>query len=148
MSRSARLGQILGFLHHREQDAARALAKQQAQLSASQDLLVQLQSYRQQSGQQIAGGEVQRSSELIQQRDFLESMDRAISEQRSAVAQATERYQSQKNDWLARRVRRRALGRAVTKLLRDEEKAQRRQEQRAMDDLVMRRFQGMSEASD
>jgi len=138
MTRSSRLGVILSYLRNRERDAARALGQRQGRLAQTRNVLHQLETYQAEFLEAGVPNDIRSVQALVQRGNFLDAMDAAIGDQNHAVVAVTAEYQECKQQWLQRRTRRRALGRAVTRLVRQEQLAESRREQRGADDLVAR----------
>ncbi len=136
MTRSKRMKPVKEVAEHREQDAARALGREQDRLAAERGKLQQLIAYRDEYALSFEsrGGKGVNARELQNFRAFLGRLNAAIEQQGKVVAQAEQACEAQRRQWLQRRSRSQALGKVMDRYHRDEARERERREQAASDE--------------
>lgn len=140
MQRSDRIKPVKDLADSRERDAGRLLVEARERVEECERQLQQLQSYR---DEYLGGGEpglgTTDTVRLANRSAFLERLNEAIREQTARTTEARHELERRTEAWRHTRVESAALGRAVDRFERDEQRDAERREQREQDELSMQR---------
>jgi flagellar FliJ protein len=141
MKRSTRLQRVSELGVHEEQRAGRQLAAAREARGGAQDMLEQLQGYRQEylqlfERQRAAGMDPVRYSNFQR---FFDQLDRAIAEQRRALASSEQRVQQQQALWLEKRQNTEIMSKLTGRLTAEALRADEKREQKQADELSSQR---------
>lgn len=140
MKKSKKLEPVYRYSESRQQDAARLMAESIRQLEAQQKQLNDLLRYRSeymlklQSRQSAPQGAVQ----LKDFRVFLTKLDHAIELQQQRLDAAGKNYTEKRQQWMASRTRKRAVGEVIDRHRQRERVLDDRREQFEADELAIR----------
>ena len=141
MKRSKRLQRVSELGEHEEQRAGRQLAAAREAQGGAQQMLEQLQGYRKEylqlfEQQRATGMDPVRYSNFQR---FFDQLDRAIEEQRSALASSEQRVQQQQALWLEKRQNTEIMSKLTGRLTAEEHRADEKREQKLADELSSQR---------
>jgi len=136
MTKSKRFKPIAEFAHSKEQNAAQLLGKSRQTLSADEQRLTELTTYRAEYVESyMSAGELGMSiSQIRNYRSFLQNLDVAISQQKIVVADSSEVMNEDKSQWLDSLSRKKVLNKVIDKYKYQEQKEGAKKEQREIDD--------------
>lgn len=141
MKRSERLQRVSKLGEHEEQRAGRQLAAAREAQGGAQKMLEQLEGYRQEylqlfEQQRVAGMDPVRYSNFQR---FFDQLDRAIEEQRRALASSDQRVQQHQALWLEKRQHTEIMSRLTGRIAAEAQRADDKREQKQTDDLSSQR---------
>ena len=138
---SARLQPALDVARNREQDAAQGMAAQQRRLTALEQRLQQLQTYRREYANQLQDAGRGGLSPLQFQHyiAFINSLDHSIQNSRQQLESLRDQCREKREQWLQTRAKTRALETVVERRQAQQRQAEARREQAQADDLGPRR---------
>ncbi len=137
---SKRFETIHRLAEKKEHDAAALLAQARRERDQARQRLQELEVFRR---EYLEGhGRVSAIGSPVQLREFqvfIDKLEQAIDTQRRLVEEMEARCQQARQSWQERHTRTRAIGNAVEQKRNDERAREARQEQRQLDDRVLRR---------
>jgi flagellar FliJ protein len=140
LQRSDRIRPVKDLADSRERDAGRLVAEARARVEECERQLQQLQRYRE---DYLGGGGAALGTtdtvRLTNRGAFLDRLNEAMREQTARVAEAHDELARCTEAWRHSRIESTALGRAVDRFERDEQRDADRREQREQDELSMQR---------
>lgn len=140
MTRAERLQPVVQHTDDREQRALREFAASQGLLDSERARLAQLEAYRLEYLQQRQGRTaVYTPVELQEFNRFLQQLERAIECQRDVIRQRERDLADKRRAWFATRADSKAIHKAVDRLQRQEDYAEERREQKALDEFSQRK---------
>ena len=130
-----RLTSIIQLNELKERDATKALGDRVQQLELNKKRLSDLESYRLEYGRNILGeGRGLTASKLQDYQTFLNNLNYAVEQQKTAIKQLVVEYENAKRQWLAARNRSKAIQTVQKKYELMESIEEGRREQREQDD--------------
>lgn len=147
MTSSQRLETVKRVEDSREREAARRLGAAQQQLATEQERLKELMSYQveyQENFNQRATQGVN-ASHFLEFHAFMEKLNQAIEQQRRIIQQCEQERQRQQLLWQERYTKSQALDKAIDHVLKIEQRARDRVEQKNLDEFgqqLHQRLQG------
>lgn len=136
MIRSRRMEPVVRVAAHREQDAAKSLARQQETLANQQAQLDELLHYRREyttQFQERAGSGVSATA-LQDYRQFMDKLDRAIQQQQLVIERQELEVERFRHKWVVLRTRCNAMDKVVERFRTEERRDADRREQLEADD--------------
>ena len=135
---SRRLAPIRQLAESRENEAARRLAESQRQLVQQEKQLHEMERYLEEYSASRPAGAVAPSL-LANREAFLRQLAEALRWQAGAVAEARQRLQQARDNWLGKHRDTDVLDRLIDRSRGDELRAQERRQQREMDEFASQR---------
>ena len=135
---SRRLAPIRQLAESRENDAARALAESQRQLAQQEKQLQEMERYLREYSESRPAGAVAPSL-LANREAFLRQLAEALRWQAGAVADARQRLQLARDNWVGKHRDTDVLDHLIDRSRGDELRAQERRQQREMDEFASQR---------
>ncbi len=136
MKRSERMQRVTELGERKAEDAGRQLAAAREAEGSSRALLEQLLDYRREYQQLF---EARSADGMDPQRyrnfqGFFHQLDRAIAEQRRALASSEQQVEQQRSVWMEKRQHTEILARLSSRLHEEEQRDENRQEQKQADE--------------